>query len=51
LAKEEVPNMFLGNDLDEILNPEELLRPLTIENLENLDYKPKSRNKLLLMFF
>jgi len=31
----------------EIISPGELLRPLTIENLENLDYKPKSRNKTI----
>jgi len=45
------PNMFLGNDLgndlDEILNPDELLRPLTILTIEKLqehDYKPNSRS-------
>ncbi|MEA3229363.1 MAG: ATP-binding protein [archaeon] len=31
----------------EIISPGELLRPLTIENLKKLDYKPKSRNKTL----
>jgi len=31
----------------EIISLGELLRPLTIENLENLDYKPKSRNKVI----
>ena len=35
----------------EIISPGELLRPLTIENLENLDYKPKSRNKIIVDVF
>ncbi|MFH1151719.1 MAG: ATP-binding protein [Nanoarchaeota archaeon] len=35
----------------EINSPGELLRPLTVENLENLDYKPKSRNKTIVDVF
>ncbi|MFH1358786.1 MAG: ATP-binding protein [archaeon] len=33
------------DDRIEIISPGELLRPLTIEKLLKLDYKPKSRNK------
>ncbi|PKP57961.1 MAG: hypothetical protein CVT89_03635 [Candidatus Altiarchaeales archaeon HGW-Altiarchaeales-2] len=35
------------DDRVEIISPGELLRPLTIKDLEKLNYKPKSRNKTL----
>ena len=35
------------DDRIEIVSPGELLRPLTIEKLEKLDYEPKSRNKTI----
>jgi len=50
LEKENILIRMFDNRI-EIISPGELLRPLTIENLENLDYKPKSRNKTIVDVF
>jgi len=50
LEKENIMIRMFDNRI-EIISPGELLRPLTIENLENLNYKPKSRNKIIVDVF